>query len=81
MTLLVDQWRCALFLHPDNGRLWFVMSLGHGQWDWESANEIDDRADAFVAGQTIEAQLRKITAIVAGPTRHQAATGPHMSGR
>jgi hypothetical protein len=82
MTLLVDQWRCALFLHPGDGHLWFVMSLGHGQWDWESANEIDDRTDVFVAGQTIEALLRKITAIVAGPAaRHQAPTGSQVSGR
>ncbi|MGW4946245.1 hypothetical protein ACWEOZ_32205 [Actinoplanes sp. NPDC004185] len=65
MTLLVRQWRCALFLHPVSGRLWFVMSTGDGEWDWESANEIDNRADVYETSRTIETSLHRIVAAVA----------------
>ena len=65
VTVVVRQWRCALFLHPVSGRLWFVMSTDDGKWDWESANEIDDRADAYETSRTIEMSLHRIVAAVA----------------
>ena len=64
LTLLVKEWRCALFLHPGNGQLWFVMSTAHGKWDWESANEIDDRADVFETSQEVGALLHRIQALL-----------------
>lgn len=64
VTLLVKEWSCALFLHPDNGRLWFVMSVDHMKWDWESANEIDDRADIFDVSRKIELLLRKAGSVI-----------------
>ncbi|MEV4539337.1 hypothetical protein AB0J82_36750 [Asanoa sp. NPDC049518] len=60
-TLLAINWNCALFRHPDTGHLWFVNSLGSGQWDWESANEIDPRADQFAAAEVISDHLDQIT--------------------
>jgi hypothetical protein len=67
ITLLVEERGCALFLHPETGHVWFVTSIAHGQWDWESAYEIDDRADAFEFGQPVEILLRHITSLVATP--------------
>ncbi|AGZ41313.1 hypothetical protein [Actinoplanes friuliensis] len=65
VTLLVKEWACALFLHPDNDHLWFVMNVAHGQWDWESAGEIDERADMFDACGEIEGLLRRLTTVLA----------------
>ena len=64
MTLVVKEWRCALFNHASSGRLWFVMSAGPAAWDWGTANEIDDRADVFEAGTTIETFLHEIESVI-----------------
>jgi hypothetical protein len=64
MTLLVKEWRCALFLHPGSGRLWFVMPVAHGKWDWESAGEIEDRADVFATSPEVETLLHRVQALV-----------------
>jgi hypothetical protein len=65
VTLLVQEWHCALFLHPDTGHLWFVMVGEDGSWDWESANEIDGRADIFDISKNIERSLRRIESVIA----------------
>jgi len=71
MTLLAPQWSGALFTHPDTGALWYVMALGNGQWDWESAGEIDTRSDYFHAGRAIEDRLHTIAAILTNPPTHR----------
>jgi hypothetical protein len=65
LTLVVKEWGCALFLHPDSGQLWFVVSLAGEKWDWESADEIDDRADVFEISQVIEMLLHQMDAAIA----------------
>ena len=69
MTLLVKNWRCALFLHPDNGRVWFVMSIAHGKWDWESSNEIEIRSDVYDASNEIGILLHRIEAVLTAGNR------------
>ena len=66
LTLVVKEWGCALFLHPDSGHLWFVVSLADEKWDWESSDEIDDRADVFEVSQVIEMRLRQIDTAISG---------------
>jgi len=39
MTLLAEQWNCAMFLDP-GGDLWFVCKLPGGQWDWASCGQV-----------------------------------------
>src|SRR4051794_10481572 len=65
VTLVVKEWGCGLFLHPGSGQLWFVMSVAPGKWDWESANEIDDRADVFDISRKIGTLLLEITSVIA----------------
>lgn len=67
-TLVVREWRCALFLHPESDNLWFVMSAAHEKWDWGSANEIDSRSDFFEVSRPIETSLRQIRSAVADST-------------
>jgi hypothetical protein len=64
VTLVVKEWGCALFLHPDTDCLWFVVSLPDEKWDWESANEIDDRDDFFESARTIGILLRQIDSAI-----------------
>jgi len=65
MTLVAPQWSCALFIHPRSGSIWYVMSLGKGQWDWEQAGEIDSRSDVFDAGQRVLSHLHYIGSVLA----------------
>ncbi|GAA1843105.1 hypothetical protein [Asanoa iriomotensis] len=66
MTLIVEQWNCALFLDTA-GNLLYVDSLGHGSWAWDSAGEIDTRHDFFEASQVLERLLRHAAQSI-GPT-------------
>lgn len=59
MTLLAEQWGCALFL-DFAGDLWTVTQLHGGQWDWENAGEIDSRSDAYRPSIVVQRHLRTI---------------------
>lgn len=57
MTLLAEQWGCALFLDKDR-RLWSVTAMANGQWDWEYGGETDPRSEFYADSVTIEHLLR-----------------------
>ncbi|WP_144118360.1 hypothetical protein [Catellatospora sichuanensis] len=56
MTLLVPQWRSALFLTPHGMR--FVNALDAGQWDWAESGQLDPGYADFPMGQLLEHLLR-----------------------
>lgn len=60
LTLLADQWGCALFLDQD-GDLWHVTQLVGGQWEWGGAGEFDSRGDHYQTSLFIEEQLHLIS--------------------
>jgi hypothetical protein len=57
MTLLAEQWNCALFLDLA-GNLWFVNQLPGGQWDWSNADHVHEHHDFYDASLAIQRQLR-----------------------
>jgi hypothetical protein len=59
MTLLAEQWHCALFL-DHAADLWFVNRLPGGQWDWSTAGHIDERHDLHNASVAVQRRLRQI---------------------
>ncbi|MBB5871948.1 hypothetical protein F4553_005327 [Allocatelliglobosispora scoriae] len=63
MTLLAEQWGCALFLDR-NGDLWHVNAMANGQWDWEHGGEIDTRADTYDDNVDIERLLREAACVL-----------------
>lgn len=66
MTLLAEQWNCALFL-DHGGDLWFVDPLGPGQWDWSSAGHFREDHEFYDANLVIERQLRQTAAVLRDP--------------
>lgn len=68
MTLLAEQWNCALFL-DEGGDLCFVNRLPGGQWDWSTAGNIHEHDDFYDASLIIQRQLRQIATVLAGPSR------------
>ncbi|MEU4423553.1 hypothetical protein AB0F81_23235 [Actinoplanes sp. NPDC024001] len=67
-TLVLQDWGCALFLHPDSGHLWFVMADADGGWEWDHANDVDARSDVFEVSRKIEDSLRRIESLVESST-------------
>ena len=68
MTLLAEQWDCALFL-DNGGDLWFVNRLPGGQWDWSTADHIHEHHDFYDASLIIGHQLRQTATVLASPSR------------
>ncbi|WP_117214748.1 hypothetical protein [Allorhizocola rhizosphaerae] len=68
MTLLAEQWNCALFLDI-GGDLWFVNRLPGGQWDWATCDHIHEHHDFYDASIIITRQLRQTAAVLANPTQ------------
>ncbi|MDG6108783.1 hypothetical protein Daura_06295 [Dactylosporangium aurantiacum] len=58
MTLLAEQWRCALFLDQD-GDLWYVTAMPGGNWDWPNAAELNTRYNLDDSSVRIERLLRQ----------------------
>ncbi|MBV1854590.1 hypothetical protein [Catellatospora tritici] len=52
MTLLIEQWRCALFLTTEG--MHFVNAIEGGQWDWAESGRLDPSYDGFPMGQLLE---------------------------
>ncbi|MEV4536296.1 hypothetical protein AB0J82_21140 [Asanoa sp. NPDC049518] len=57
MTLLAEQWACALFLDEGND-LWFVNRIGRASWEWESAGLVGPRHEVYRAANQISQLLR-----------------------
>jgi hypothetical protein len=68
LTLLSDQWNCALFLDP-GGDLWHVPAIDGGNWDWENAAEIDTRSEFYETSVSIELLLRLSAHLLKIPIR------------
>ncbi|HZO65256.1 MAG TPA: hypothetical protein VFB74_09650 [Kribbellaceae bacterium] len=68
MTLLAEQWNCALFLDP-GGDLWFVSKLPGGQWDWANCDHVHEHHDFYDASLIIERQLRRTATILLNPSQ------------
>ena len=56
MTLLVEQWRVAVFLTADG--MYFVNAIEGGQWDWAESGLFDPDYDGFPMGQLLEHLMR-----------------------
>ncbi|MEV6304356.1 hypothetical protein AB0M02_33465 [Actinoplanes sp. NPDC051861] len=54
-----------MFLHPPTGRLWFVKSVGDGEWDWGGAGAIDPRSEMFEAARALEALMLRAESVIA----------------
>lgn len=63
MTLLAEQWGCALFL-DQNGDLWTVPAMANGQFDWEHGGEVDTRSEFYDDSVTVERLLREAARVL-----------------
>ena len=69
MTLLAEQWNCALFL-DHAADLWFVNQMPGGQWDWSNADHVPEHHDFYDASLVIAYHLRHTTKILDELRRH-----------
>jgi len=67
MTLLAEQWNCALFL-DQAADLWFVNLMPGGQWDWSTAGHVHEHNDFYPTSLAVEQQLRELAKILLDAT-------------